>query len=223
MFRSHRMASPFSPALLAGFAMRPLPLALLQPLLNAAMAALGRRHPGLFDRLEGLDDPRFLIDPVDLPFFFVLRPDSAGPSLRAVKTPPDESEVTAYIRGPLLTLIDLLEGRIDGDAMFFSRDLEIEGDTEAVVALRNAVDGAEIDVLGDLLSPLGLLAGPARRAAGLAGAVFSRAAKDLEELRTAFIAPAMRHGEAQDAASKDREGKAKAESDPRRRAKTGIP
>ena len=222
MFRSNRMAPPFSPVLLAGFAVRPFPLALLQPPLNAAMAAIARRHPTMFERLQDLDDPRFLIDPVDLPFFFVLRPNPSGPSLRAVRFSPDESEVTALIRGPLLTLIDLLNGRIDGDAMFFSRDLEIEGDTEAVVALRNAVDGAEIDLLGDLLSPLGPLAGPARRVAGLAGAVFSRASRDLEELRAAFIAPAMRRAEAQDSLSNDLEGKVKDFSHPRRRAKTGA-
>jgi len=41
-------------------------------------------------------------------------------------------------------MIELLEGRADGDALFFSRTLTVEGDMEAVVALRNAIDGSEI-------------------------------------------------------------------------------
>ncbi len=42
----------------------------------------------------------------------------------------------------------------------------------------------------------------------------------MEELRAALIARAIRRNEAQYASSKDPEGKAKAESGPRRRAKT---
>lgn len=187
---------PLSPVLLAGFAMRPLPAAFLQPVLDAAVAAIRRRHPGVFDRLAGLDDPVFLIDPVDLPLVFILRPNPQSPRLVAAKQ-ADPSAFDAVIRGPLLKLIDLLEGRIDGDALFFSRELTIEGDTEAVVALRNAVDGAEIDLVGDILSRLGPLARPARRAIGLAGAVFARVAEDLEALRAAIIAPAIRCSDSQ--------------------------
>jgi predicted lipid carrier protein YhbT len=197
---------PLSPVLLAGFLARPLPPVLLQPALNLAMAAISRRHPGVFERLGGLDHPSFVIDPVDLPLVFFLDPDPLAPRLTAARD-AEGIEATATIRGPLLTLFDLLEGRIDGDALFFSRDLTIEGDTEAVVALRNAVDGAEIDVVADVLSVLGPLAGPAEDAVDIAGALFARAARDLESLRAAVIAPALRQGEAQAAALRDLEDK----------------
>jgi predicted lipid carrier protein YhbT len=51
----------------------------------------------------------------------------------------------ARIAAPLVVLIGMLDGSYDGDALFFSRDLVIEGDTSAVLALRNALDDAEID------------------------------------------------------------------------------
>lgn len=168
---------------------------MLQPALSAAMAAMKRRHPDIFERLADLGEPRYLIDPVDLPFVFLLRPDREAPTLTAASG-AEGFEATATIRGPLLVLIDLLEGRLDGDALFFSRDLVVEGDTEAVVALRNAVDGADIDLLSDVLSLLGPFAGPARVAAGGAIALFSRAAQDLETLRTAIIAPVVRRMDA---------------------------
>ena len=57
---------------------------------------------------------------------------------------------TAVIRGPLLALVGLAEGRIDGD-------------TEAVVALRNALESAEIELAQDLLAPLGPLSRPLAR------------------------------------------------------------
>jgi len=190
------MTPPLSPVLFAGMALRPMPLALLQPALKIAMNTIQRRHPEVFDRLSCLEDPIYLIDPVDLPFVFVLCPDPLLPTLHAERDAIG-LDVTATIRGPLMSLIGLLEGTTDGDALFFSRDLVVEGDTEAVVALRNAVDGAEIDVLEDLLAALGPLSRPARRVVGGVTGLFSMAARDLEMVRNALIAPALRQGDIQ--------------------------
>ena len=190
------MVPPLTPFLLAGLAMRPVPPALVQPFLTFSMRAIERRHPGLFDRMTGVAEPEFLIDPTDLPFIFLLRIDPLLPSLTAYHD-AEGLEPTATIRGPLLTLVQLLEGRIDGDAMFFSRDLVIEGDTEAVVALRNAVDGAEIDVVEDVLDFLGPLGSPARMAFQVAAHLFERAAGVLETVREAFLSPVQRRAEAQ--------------------------
>jgi len=198
MDRSRRPTPPFSPVLLAGMAARPLPPAALGPALALAVRILKRRHPGLFERLSGVGGPTFLVDPVDLPFVFLLETDPARPRLAALSVAEAAARpASATIRGPLMTLIDLAEGRLDGDALFFSRDLAIEGDTEAVVALRNAIDDAEIDLVADLASILGPLAGPARLAINGAAALAARATRDLETLRDALIAPAMRSADAQ--------------------------
>ncbi len=190
-----RQTPPLSPVLLAGFAVRPLPPLLLQPLLTLAMATMCRRHEEVFERLACLGECAFLIDPCDLPLLFLLRLGADGPSLEALGE-GRAVEATATIHGPLISLIDLLEGRIDGDALFFSRDLVIEGDSEAVVALRNAVDAAEIDLVGDVLSLLGPLASATRHLVRGGAALLNRAASDLETLRQAVIAPAMRRGDA---------------------------
>lgn len=192
------MTPPFSPVLFAGMALTPMPPALLQPALSAAMATIRRRHPDVFERMEGYGDPVFLIDPIDLPYVFILTPERHAPRVSVRRTCPAE-DVDAVIRGPLLSLLDMLEGRIDGDAMFFSRDLVIEGDTEVVVALRNAVDGAEIDLTADILSLFGPFSGPARAAVGIAGRIVTRAARDMETLRDALLAPSMRRLDAQEA------------------------
>ena len=189
---------PLSPVLLAGFALRPVPPALLGPFLKLALSAVSRRHPDVMARLETLGDAEVLIDPVDLPFSLLLRPGAPSPVLEPVGGDGEGiGRPTAIIRAPLLALIDLLEGRLDGDALFFSRDLTIEGDTEAVLTLRNALDSGEIDLIEDLLSPLGPLDRPARWALTAFGAVFTRAARDLETLRDAFVAPVARRSGAQ--------------------------
>lgn len=215
MSEPRRQTPPLSPVLLVGLALRPMPPVLLQPALTVAMTIIHRRHPAMFERLAELGDTLFLIDPVDLPFVFLLHPDAEAPSLVALGG-AGAVEATATIRAPLLSLIDLLEGRIDGDALFFSRDLVIEGETEAVVALRNAVDGAEIDIVADLLSFLGPLARPARFLVRGAGAVFARAAEDLETLRAATIAPAIMRS---DALAAELDGLEERLSPPRRRSR----
>lgn len=201
-----RSVPPLTPFLLAGLALKPVPPSLLQPFLAFSMRAIEKRHPGLFERVAGLGETVVLIDPTDLPFVFQLTLDPLLPSLTAYAD-AEGLEPAATIRGPLMTLVQLLEGRIDGDAMFFSRDLIIEGDTEVVVALRNAVDGAEIDVVEDVLAFLGPLGSPARMAFQVGSALFSRAAADLETLRSALIAPAVKRTEAQAAGLRDLEEK----------------
>ena len=70
-----------------------------------------------------------------------------GPRARLEAYPAGESVAwDARIAGPLAALIGLVHGAYDGDALFFSRDLVIEGDTEAVLALRNAIDNEELDL-----------------------------------------------------------------------------
>ncbi|RMF14537.1 MAG: hypothetical protein D6757_06105, partial [Alphaproteobacteria bacterium] len=58
----------------------------------------------------------------------------------------------ARVTGPLTALLNVATGAVDGDALFFSRDLMIEGDTALVVALRNAFDDAHLD-LAELIGP----------------------------------------------------------------------
>ncbi len=184
-----RRSPPLSPVLLAGLALRPVPPLLLQPVLDAAMAALGRRHRDALERLGELSGRAVLIDPVDLPFVFVLLPDRRAPRLTCRTRGAPLPDVAAAVRGPLLVLIDLVEGRLDGDAAFFTRDLVVEGDVEAVVRLRNAIDSAEIRIVDALLSPLGPLAAPAERAAALLAGAARRITLDLEAVREAVVAP----------------------------------
>lgn len=205
MDKSILARAPLSPVLLMGMAARPLPLFPLQRALNLAVTEILRRRPGVLSRLADRGCVVFLIDPVDLPFVFLLHADAKTAAVTVARRAGPE-EVSAAIRGPLLSLMDLLQGRIDGDSLFFSRELVVEGDTEAVVALRNAVDDAEIDMLADLLAPLGPLADPARRLIHGATTLFQRATDDLETLRAAAIAPALRRSDAVAAGLRDLEG-----------------
>jgi O2-independent ubiquinone biosynthesis accessory factor UbiT len=138
----------------------PVPLVLLQPVLNQIANHLARSHPGLFVRLESHTEKRFLIDPTDLPFVFLLEPDISKPHLKAYRR-HQHVRHDACIAGRFFDLLEMIEGSLDGDALFFTRDLRVSGDTEAVVALRNALDDFDGNIVDTMLSGFGLLHRPA--------------------------------------------------------------
>jgi predicted lipid carrier protein YhbT len=150
---------PTIPPLVA-LAMRPLPLLPLQLVLGGVLQRIHRRNPAIFDRLGRHARARFGIRPIDLPFAFVV--EAKPPRLSVVRELP--KGLDARISASLANLLALLEGRVDGDALMFSRELVIEGDVEAVLALRNAIDDAQLDLAAELSSLFGPLGVPARRA-----------------------------------------------------------
>ena len=113
------------------------------------------RHPGLIARLGQYANARFAIDPTDLPLTLLLHPHATHTRITLHHRPPESD---ARIAGPLAALLGLVHGAYDGDALFFSRDLVIEGDTSAALALRNAIDDAELDLGAEIAA----LAGPLR-------------------------------------------------------------
>lgn len=138
----------------------PVPLALLQPILSRIASHVAQSRPELFNRLGPHAGKRFLIDPTDLPFVLVLTPEREAPHLTAHRRHARPTH-DAAIAGTFFTLLDMIDGTLDGDAMFFSRDLKISGDTEAVVALRNALDDFEGSALDSVVGSFGPLSGPA--------------------------------------------------------------
>ena len=127
-----------------------LPLAPLSALLSALCTDLDRRHPALRRRLGPYAGRRFLLELTDLPLALLLEPEALRITAHRRHQPPHE----ARISGPLSAFLGMTHGRLDGDALFFSRDLTIAGDTGAALALRNAIDDAELDLGAELLARL---------------------------------------------------------------------
>jgi len=141
--------------------LRFLPLPLLQPVLTLIGTQVAKRQPDVFLRLGPHAQKSFIIDPIDLPFVLVLNPRPEAPSLSAWRRNETPSS-HARIAGTFLNLFDLIDGSLDGDALFFSRRLRVTGDTEAVVALRNAlddVDGGVVESITRAFGPLAPIAG----------------------------------------------------------------
>jgi O2-independent ubiquinone biosynthesis accessory factor UbiT len=157
------------PPSLARASMRMLPASVLQRMIDALMCRMSRRHPRLFKNLARLDAATVLIEPSDVSHRFMLAFGHGEASLALADSEDGASD--ACIKGDLESLLDMLEGRIDGDKLFFSREIEISGNTAIVVALRNTLDREEIDLLEDVTSLFGPFARPAHEMILLADSV----------------------------------------------------
>ncbi len=137
--------------------MLPLPLFAIQPVLRRIINRIAIENPDMFGRLGPHFNALFVIDPVNLPFALLLRPDPDDLLLVACRR-NNIPEHDAKISGRFLDLLMLVDGDLDGDALFFARDLAITGNTEAVVCLRNALDDIDDSIaenVADMFGPLG--------------------------------------------------------------------
>ncbi|WP_417258457.1 ubiquinone anaerobic biosynthesis accessory factor UbiT [Celeribacter sp.] len=131
------------------------PLAPLSVALSHFAQRIAKTHAGMFRRLGIYGHARFVLDPTDLPVTMLLEPNGGAPRVHLSRGP---QRGDARISGPLSGLLGLIHGTYDGDALFFSRDLMVEGDTAAVLALRNAIDDAELDLSAQAQAMSGRLA-----------------------------------------------------------------
>jgi predicted lipid carrier protein YhbT len=129
-------------------------------------------HPASFRRMAPYASTTFLIEPIDLPIQFRIRLDGRAPI--TCQRRPTPCSWDARIAGPILSLLALAHGTLDGDALFFSREISVEGDTNAILAMRNAIDAAEIDLPYEIAALLGPFGPAARHVAGIAIPVMGR-------------------------------------------------
>ncbi len=161
---THKISIPHCPAALANL-LRIAPLVPVSLSLTACSRRIAKNHPGLFQRLGKYGCGRFLLNPTDLPIVLCLDPNDGAPRVRALRKP---CQGTVKISGPLAALLGLVHGAYDGDALFFSRDLVIEGDTAAALAMRNAIDDAELDITEEIVAISGPFAQPFKHIVNIA-------------------------------------------------------
>ncbi|WP_417423283.1 ubiquinone anaerobic biosynthesis accessory factor UbiT [Hoeflea sp.] len=144
-----------------GILTAPLPLFPVQPILRRMVGEVTRKRPELFERLGPHVHSTYVIDVTELPFVLRLRPDPDAPGLTAHRR-TEQLDPDATIAGPFSALFDVMDGTADSDALFFSRDISISGNTEAAVCLRSALDDLEGSIIEDLVHMSGPLYAPLR-------------------------------------------------------------
>jgi len=148
---------------IAAGSIRFLPLAPANLALSLLARRLSRRHGAILERLQPIAGKRFSIKIADLGATLLLTVRPNDVTVKIVRQAPP---CDVGVEGTLPVLIALLEGDLDGDALFFSRDLLINGDTEALLTLRNALDSDDFSLKRELLDLSGPVIPAARQIFG---------------------------------------------------------
>ena len=90
-------------------------------------------NPGLVKKFTELDGTLFLFEATDVKKGFFLKIDAG----RVKVIPHMSKEPDVVMKGEFKTLCGLLLGKEDPDTVFFSRKLQINGDTAAALHLKN--------------------------------------------------------------------------------------
>lgn len=211
-------ARTFSPGLLLGLLLRPVPLTVLRALARPPLDRLARDlGPRLSDRLSGLSG-RLVIAPTGHPVAIALDIDNGDLALDLVEAADRETmEAVAVVRAPLETLVAMLDtAGMDGDASFFARALTIEGDTSLVMALRYALEDANAGPEDIARAAPWPVAPALPRLMQVGQRVHDAASRDLATIQDALLAPVRNELARQDGRLSRLEGRL--QTQPRRRA-----
>jgi len=97
------------------------------------ISSIVESHPGFKERLAGLDGKVFRFEATDIKKSFYLQIKDCDIKVR----PHMDRKPDVVMRGEVKTLTEVLLGKVDPDTVFFSRRLEINGDTAAAIHFKN--------------------------------------------------------------------------------------
>lgn len=94
-------------------------------------------HPNFKERLGEIDDKVFMFEARDIgkKFFLHIKDKEVKVVPHMLRAPDVE------MRGEVKVLLDVLTGKEDPDTVFFSRKLEISGDTAVAIHFKNILAG----------------------------------------------------------------------------------
>lgn len=123
--------------------------AMLHEIVNRARAlpaallgqAVVRLLPQVCEDLGAYQQCTYLIIPTDSPLMVEFQLNPHAPFVRIhVRGLCGDVPAAVVIRGTTRQLMKTLMQKADGDALFFSRHVELQGDIEALLALRNTLE-----------------------------------------------------------------------------------
>lgn len=121
-----------------------------------------QNHPQMAKRLCPIIGKSFLINITNMPFNVFLLIKENGINVKALSK-LEEIDAALYISSDIKSLIEIFEGDCDGDALFFSRKLQIKGNSQALVTLRNAIDSEEINLVDEISTLFWIFSNPVKK------------------------------------------------------------
>lgn len=177
------MTKRLVPLALAKLALTAAPPSVVARTTEIVVQRIRRRHPKLFANLAKLSKAVVFFEPTDAaPYRFALTLGQVPVRFFVLASHEQHDQPDATISGSLQDLIAMLEGREDGDTLFFSRAIQVVGDTSVIVGLRNTLDREEIALRDEILSLFGPFAKPAATLLSLADTLGTRLYKRMKTI-----------------------------------------
>jgi predicted lipid carrier protein YhbT len=132
-------------SLFYGVAISILPSHLVNNAIAIILNNINRSHPNLMRRLSALNGKTLLFIPTDTAYNFLAHMQNDRFCLQYISR-NKITETSVRVTGRIIDLFKIVQGQCDADALFFSREIEIEGDVEAIVILRNAIESENINI-----------------------------------------------------------------------------
>lgn len=107
--------------------------------LGLFLAHVLENNPGFKERLGEIDDNYFLFEATDIgqKFYLYIKDNNITVKIHH-KEPPD-----VIMKGDFPILVGLLMSTVDPDNVFFSRKLQISGNTATALCFKNILDSME--------------------------------------------------------------------------------
>ncbi len=96
-------------------------------------------NPGFKERLEEMDDTHFLFEATDIGKKFYLHIKDNRITVKVHR----KGEPDVVMKGDFPVLVGLLTSTVDPDNVFFSRRLQISGNTAKALCFKNILDSIE--------------------------------------------------------------------------------
>lgn len=150
----------FKPSLLLGILAKPIARGpILQNAINRLTKLFIQKHPKVITKMAEYTPARLVLIPSDMPFCFFVEFTKDNMQINIIDQNAFDGKNLTCITASLELFIKMLEGNLDGDALFFSRQLTVAGDTTIIVALRNILEAENVNIKTDIDETFGVFSG----------------------------------------------------------------
>ncbi len=178
----------FNSALLFGMLSEPF---ICKPILQTGINKLTKlflqQHPKVITKMAEFSPARLVLVPADMPFCFFVEFTKDSLQINIIDSNAYSGSNLTIVTASLEVFIKMLEGDLDGDALFFSRQLMVEGDTTIVVALRNILEAESVNIKKDVNETLGVFAAPFNFFINLACVIYNDIDDNLSSVKSSIV------------------------------------
>lgn len=169
---------------------------LLNPVISRSILQIGidkltnlfvKQHPRVISKMAKFTPCRMVLIPIDMPFCFFVEFTPDDLNINIIDNNAFSGDNLTCIKSSLELFVKMLEGNLDGDALFFSRKLSIEGDTTSIVALRNILEAESINIKDDIEETLGVFSKLFYFVNNIACGIYNDVNDNLDIVKTSII------------------------------------